>query len=113
MWGAQLVLTVFHLLWAVSTSLEAHFASTVVSEKELKTSSLVLMYNKDLSQCYLFHPTTNDLLYLALKVGEDQYKLSAVTLKSSLSGSSGDGNFHLDMHDSADLTAVYRCGKTE
>lgn len=67
-----------------------NFSSNIVSEKELKTSSLILMYNKDLTQCYLFDPATNDLLYLALKIDEDQYKLTTVTRMSSSSISKGE-----------------------
>ena len=77
------------LLSLMGVSLAALFSSSIVSERELKASSLVLMYNKDLSQCYLFDPQTNDLLYLALKVNEGQYKLSTVSRRSVINPPSG------------------------
>ena len=61
----------------------SQFISGLVSQRDLQTSSLVLMYNKDLSQCYLFDPQSNSLLFIALRVAEDQYKLTAVGVRST------------------------------
>ena len=63
-------------------ALAVEFSSGVVSQRELQTSSLVMMFNKDLSQCYLFDPQTNNLLYVAMRVDDDQYKLTAVAIRS-------------------------------
>ena len=66
-----------------SLCLGSQFTSGLVSQRDLQTSSLVLMYNKDLSQCYLFEPQSNSLLFIALRVAEDQYKLTAVGVRST------------------------------